>query len=284
MSIDILQKKIRKLKNPIIVDFTMTQDDIEPGILEEAGAFLPAYEKVCTELMDALSGVIPAVRFDFGCFAFFGADGLNTLDRLLKLAKKRDFYVVLKGMDFDNPVAAAGAMNMHCDGVAILPYLGSDNMRNYTALLNDSGKSLFVTLRTPNRSASEVQDLMTGSRLVHHAAADVLWRLGEPFTGKCGYTQIAGTAAANAPESIRILRSKYNRLFLLVDGYDYSNANAKNCSFAFDQFGHGAIVCSGTGVTAAWKTAEGSNVSYVDAALEAVRRMQKNILRYITVL
>lgn len=283
MSIDKLQKKIRKLKSPIILDLTMTKEDIAPDILVEAGAFLPAYEKVCTELLGALADTLPAVRLDFGCFAILGAEGLEVLNRLLNLAKEKDYYVLLDGLDFENTAAISGAMNMLCDGLYLSPYMGSDHIKDYTKYIPDSDKSLFVALRTPNRSASEIQDLMTGSRLVHQAAADILSRLGEPFAGKCGYTQIAGTAAANAPDSLRTLRSKYNRLFLLVDGYDYSNANAKNCSFAFDQFGHGAVVCSGTGITAAWKE-QGNGTDYVQAAVEAAVRMQKNILRYITIL
>lgn len=283
MSIDMLQKKIRKLKNPIIVDLTMTKEDLPPVVLSEKGAFLPALEEVCTKLLEVLAETVPAVRINFGCFAVYGAEGLEVLYRLLNLAKEKDYYVLLDGMDYDDPIAIHGAINMPCDGLTLSPYLGSDHIKKYAQLLPETEKSLFVTLRTPNRSASEIQDLMTGSRLVHQAAADILSRLGEPFTGKCGYTQIAGTAAANAPDSLRTLRAKYNRLFLLVDGYDYSNANAKNCSYAFDQFGHGAVVCSGTGITAAWKE-QGNGSDYVQSAVEAAQKMQKNILRYITIL
>lgn len=283
MSIDKLQKKIRKLKNPVILDLTMTAEDIAPDVLSEAGAFLPAYEKTATALMEALGELIPAVRLNFGCFAVLGAEGLLTLTRLLDVAKRKDYFVLLDGMDYDDPTAISGALNMPCDGLTVSAYLGSDHIRAYADQLVEANKSLFVTLRTPNRSASEIQDLMTGSRLVHQAAADILSRLGEPLTGKCGYTQIAGIAAANGPDSLRTLRTKYNRLFLLVDGYDYSNANAKNCSYAFDQFGHGAVVCSGKGITAAWKE-QGTDGDYVTASVEAVQRMQKNILRYITIL
>ncbi len=283
MSVDKLQKKIRKMKSPIIVDMTMTEEELPPCILAEEKLFLPAYEKYCTELMEGLREIVPAVRFDFGCFAIGGTEGLNTLERLLNLARKLDYYVLLDGLSSDKVAVVRVAMNMPCDALTLSPYLGSDNIKTYIECLKEVDKSLFVTLRTPNRSASEIQDLMTGSRLVHQAAADILSRLGEPLTGKCGYTEIAATGAANAPDSLRHLRNKYNRLFLLVDGYDYSNANAKNCSYAFDQFGHGAAVCSGTGITAAWKERT-DDENYTEAAVEATQKMQKNILRYITIL
>ena len=283
MSLDKLQKKIRKMKSPIVVDLTMTDKDVPPSVLARESAFLPAYESACTALMEGLKEIVPAVRFDFGCFAVWGTDGLNTLQRLLQLAQKLDYYVLLDGMSSDKSAVIDAAKAMPCDALILSPYLGSDNIKQYIDGLKEADKSLFVTLRTPNRSASEIQDLMTGSRLVHQAAADILARLGEPLTAKCGYTEIAGTSAANAPDSLRHLRSKYNRLFLMVDGYDYSNANAKNCSLAFDQFGHGAVVCSGSGITAAWKEAP-EDGDYVLCAVEAAQKMQKNILRYITIL
>lgn len=283
MSIDKLQKKIRKLKSPIMVDFSIWENEIVPFVMEQEGAFLPAYEKVASKLLDVLAEYVAAVRFDFDFFAIYGAEGLALMDRMMALAKDKGYFVLLEGLNSDKPSVVQAALNMPCDGLGIMPYLGSDLIKSYAENLIEKEKSLFVTLRTPNRSASEVQDLMTGSRLVHQSAADILNRLGEPLVGKCGYTQIAGAGAANAPDSLRHLRTKYNRLFLLVDGYDYSNANAKNCSFAFDQFGHGAIICAGSGITAAWKDYPDEE-QFAEASLEAVRRMQKNILRYITIL
>jgi len=78
------------------------------------------------------------------------------------------------------------------------------------------------------------------------------------------------------------LRSKYPEMFLLVDGYDYSGANAKNCSFAFDRLGHGAIVCAGSSIIGAWK--EETEADPLAAAVSAVERMKKNLTRYVTIL
>ena len=70
---------------------------------------------------------------------------------------------------------------------------------------------------------------------------------------------------------------------MLVDGCDYPNANAKNCAAAFDQIGHGAAVCTGLSVIAAWKDS-GEECDYLAAAIDAVKRLKKNILRYVTIL
>ena len=141
-----------------------------------------------------------------------------------------------------------------------------------------------MTVRSPNKSASELQDLMTGSRLVHGAAADFVSRFGENLLGKCGYSRVCALVSAGAPESVRNLRGKYKYMFLVVDGLDYPSGNAKNCSYAFDRLGYGAVVSVGSSVTAAWKESGDDEVNYASAAVEAAERIRKNILRYITIL
>jgi orotidine-5'-phosphate decarboxylase len=109
-------------------------------------------------------------------------------------------------------------------------------------------------------------------------------RHGGALIGKCGYSQVAALAAAGNSVSLRELRSKYNRVFLLVDGLDYPSGNAKNCSLAFDRFGHGAVVCAGPSITGAWREAGSDGKDYVEQAVAAAERMKKNILRYINIL
>ena len=104
------------------------------------------------------------------------------------------------------------------------------------------------------------------------------------MVGKCGYSQVGALAAASAADSLRSLREKYKRMFLLLDGYDYPNANAKNCRFAFDRLGHGAAACAGISITAAWKEAQTDGTDFVEQSLAAAERMKKNLTRYTTVL
>ena len=238
--------------------------------------------------MEALKEIVPAVRFDLKSLILHGTEGLSLLQALLEQAQEKGFYVLLDGLESYCEESASemakAFLNWPCDGLVISAYAGSDSIKPYAQLLKQKEKSLFVVLRTPNKSAAELQDLMTGSRLVHMAKAELVSRLGEPLIGKCGYSQLAGTGPANASQVLKTLRTKHDRLFLLVDGYDYSNANAKNCSNAFDKLGHGAAVCAGNSVTAAWREAPGPCYDYIQEAVEAAKRMQKNLLRYITIL
>lgn len=291
MAIDRLQEKIRKLKCPIVVDFTADKFHIPGHILQQEHDFVHAYGRFCLELLEALSGKIPAVRFSFGQFAALGTEGLTLLGRLLDRAKELGFYVIL---DVPEGLSAFASQNManylnapesglYFDGLLTAAYIGTDAIKPYLSIMKDSNKDLFVLVRSSNKSAPELQDLLTGGRLVHMSLADQLNRLGAPLIGKCGYSRVAAVGAASSADSLRSLRSKYKNLFLLLDGSDYPNANAKNCSFAFDALGHGAVACVGLSITAAWQE-ENADEDYLESACAAADRIKKNLLRYITVL
>ena len=116
------------------------------------------------------------------------------------------------------------------------------------------------------------------------AAADLYSRFSGDAMGKFGYSRIAIMAGGNSSESLRNLRAKYPKVFLLVDDVDYSGCNAKHCSNAFDQFGRGAAVCVGPTVTCAWKTAETDGSDFAAQAVAAAERMKKNLTRYIMIM
>ena len=292
MSVDILQEKIRKLKNPSIVDLTVDPGQLPPHILEECVSPAAACERFCRELMGALKGVVPGVRFSFGAFGLMGPEGMEVLERLLRYAHDLGFYVLLDGPELLSPgfadLAARSILGeesrFFCDGLLVCAYGGSDIWKPFLPYCKAAKKDLFVVARTANKSAPELQDLLAGTRLVHVAAADHVNRYGADAVGKSGYSRVSLMASASSADSLRNLRAKYPRLFLLLDGYDYPNANAKNCSFAFDRFGHGAAACAAASVTCAWQQAESDGRDYLEHAVAAAQKMRKNLTRYVTVL
>lgn len=290
MAIDVLQDKIRKLKNPSMIDFGIMEEHLPKHLAGEGCTHLEGYLKFCEELLDALNGTVPAVRFSFSTLALEGSDGLAALSRLLKKAKSLGYYVVLdapqvlSSWEADRAAFLLESDYYPCDALVVSAYIGTDGIKPFVPVCKKTGKDIFVIVRSPNKSAAEIQDLLSGSRHVHIAAADLVSRNGGECIGKCGYSQIGALASAGSASSLKNLRAKYSRMFLLVDGLDYPSGNAKNCSHAFDKFGHGAVVCAGPSVTAAWVEAGSDGRDYVEQAKLAAERMKKNITRYITIL
>ncbi|MBO4938416.1 MAG: hypothetical protein J6C98_05380 [Oscillospiraceae bacterium] len=293
MSIDVLQEKIRKMKNPSMIDLTLSAADLPSLLIAQEGSPAGAYGRFCRELLDRLKGIVPAVRLSFTPFAILGAEGLTELSSVLRAASGAGYYVALEAPEILSPMMAAavaeavfgeGDRLWPCDGLIVSAYPGTDCIKPFLPYCKDGKKDLFCVIRTSNKSAPELQDLMTGSRLVHTAAADLINRFGGDTTGKFGYARVAAVAGGSSAESLRTLRSKYPKLFLMIDDIDYSGCNAKNCAAAFDKFGHGAVACMGPTVTAAWKQAESDGTDYLAQAEAAAERMKKNLTRYTTVL
>lgn len=291
MSIDRLQEMIRKTKCPLAVDFSLLPEHIPMHILDASDGFVSAYKQYVSQLLIALKDTVLAVRFDFGALAIYGTEGVGALQELLDLAKKQGYYVFLEGIESLSQQSARRAAEVlfspenmfHFDGLITVAYIGSDAIVPYVEKLKMTDKDLFVVSRTSNRSAPEMQDLLSGSRLSHIAKADIVNRFTDALMGRSGYSRIALVAAASSANSLRSLREKYKYLFLLLDGCDYPNANAKNCSYAFDRLGHGAIACAGLDVCAAWQE-DGADADCLKAAVAAAERLKKNLTRYITVL
>ena len=291
MAVDTLQEKIRKSKNPTMLELCFSPEDIPAPILEAAGCAAAAYSRYSRELLAGLKDLVPAVRISFTAFALLGCDGMKALGEVAAFARKQGYYVLLDAPELLSPKTAA--MTAHvllgkdsaypCDGLIISAYCGSDILKPFLSYCNEGKKDIFVVARTANKSAPELQDLLSGSRLVHVAAADHVNRYGSDTAGKHGYTRVGILAAASSAQSLKELRSKYPRLFLIMDGADYPNANAKNCSYGFDKFGHGAVAVVGSSIYGAWKQAE-EGTDPIAAAVAAAERMKKNLTRYVTIL
>ena len=97
MSVDRLQDKIRKMKNPIVLDFNLGKEEIPAAFWQEDNFFPGAYERYCKELLDGLKDYVPAARFSLNRAAAYGPEGVIALKELLRYASKAGYYVLLDG-------------------------------------------------------------------------------------------------------------------------------------------------------------------------------------------
>lgn len=292
MSVDNLQNKIRKKKLAAMVELNVLPSELPSWLVEESGSTLSAMEQYYEQLLSGLKDLVPSVRFSFASFSLLGQDGIGLLRRLLKRAGDLGYYVALDAPEILSPKTAAAVAAYYlgkdslypCDGLIIGGYPGSDVIKPFLPYCVEGKKDLFVVVRTANKSAPELQDLLSGSRLVHGAAADHVNRYGENTVGKFGYTRVGILAAASAADSLRTLRGKYPKLFMILDGLDYSGSSLPKCVPAFDKYGHGGVICVGSSVTCAWQHSQTDGRDFVEQAQKAAERMKKNASRYITIL
>lgn len=293
MAIDMLQAKIRKLKNPSMIRMDVLPEQVPPHLVEEYGSISKAAFYYERELMQQLKDLVPALYFSIGSSALQGAEALEDLRKNLEFAHELGYYVLLEYSGIVSVRDAEQAAQIlldekspyQCDGVLITGTLGVDGIQPFVQYLENTNKDLFVTVRTGNKSAASVQDLMTGGRVSHMSVADIVSRLGKPFTGKYGYSRVCGVGPATSAHVLKNLRTKYKDMFLLVHGYDSPSANAKLCFEGFDRLGYGAIVLNDQEICGAWKDDEAADgKDFAQQARSAAERMKKNLLRYIDIL
>ena len=135
MSIDILHEKIRKTKNPLIMDFSIRPELMPGHLMEQEGSFDKAYPRFCNELMDGLAGLIPGVRFSFDTFALLGEDGLSVLRKLLAKAGQLGFYVLLDGPQVLSPWAADRAAELLKNDTYLFRYMTPSAVWEYENML-----------------------------------------------------------------------------------------------------------------------------------------------------
>ena len=306
MSIDVLQAKIRKTKNPSMICIVPSVLELPMPIKDAARAqygdtlraAAESYRQFSFDILDALKDVVPAVSIVSGAFAALGSDGVAAMEDVLARARELGFYVLLDLMRADvalNAEAMARACfggvqvgeqtftPYACDGVLMTGYLGSDSVKPFTQYCKD-GKNVFIIARSSNKSAREVQDLISGDRVVYQVMADLAMRWSLDQFGKNGYSEIGIAAAATNPAVLRTLREKYDRLFFLVPGYGTQGGNARDVQYAFDKLGHGAAIMAGRSVLYAWQRQDDGADHYQQYAREAALKMREQILGYITVL
>ena len=304
VSIDALQSKIRKLKTPIIVGLDPTPELIPPELRSAwenrpgPEALAECYTRFCETLLEALKDAVPAVKLQSACFSALGWQGVKALQKVLACAKGLGYYVLLETMRsdvghiaeltansvFGGPDWGGGRQLPYpCDGLVLNGYLGSDGIRPFQPWLTaQEPKNLFVVVKSSNPSSSELQDLISGDRVVHQAMADLVLRWNRERRGKFGYGEIGAVVGAQSPSIVQELRKHYDSLFFLVPGCGAQGCPVKYAAYAFDRMGHGAALCVSRSVIGAWR--EQADADYPQAALKAVEKLKNQLAAHITVL
>ena len=310
MSIDLLQQKIRKMKSPLCFGYDPMPDRIPPYLLaqarEEFGdttkALASAYEMFGRGLLDALAETVPAVQFQPVCFEAIGPEGLEVLGRLTRYARDKDYYVILdtsfSSIEEIAEVEARtcfGGMKIgeqeyapyYTDAATLNAFFGTDGIRPFLPYCKEQNKAVFLLVRSSNRSGREVQDLYAGDRNIYTVLADLALRMTpEDSIGSSGFSPIGMIVGANRSAILKQLRSSYDQFFFLVIGYGAQGGRAGDVRYAFNRYGHGAVVCAARSIICAWQNQEDDpeGLHYAEQALKAAQKMRLDILGYVSIL
>lgn len=306
MSIDNLQGMIRKHKNPTVAGLDPTPEYIPTHIMQkhisEHGETLlataEAYYEFNCGLIDALCGIVPAVKPQSAYYEMLGPDGAVALKKTMDYAKSKGLYVILdaKRNDIGSTAEAYSSAYLGCvtvgsstispyacDSITVNAYLGSDGINPFIQTCKAYDKSIFALVKTSNPSSGELQDLITGDRNLYTAVGDLISRISADTIGEYGFSCAGAVVGATYPSDMRALRKRLENTFFLVPGYGAQGGGAEDVAPAFNVYGHGAIINSSRAIMCAWKKTDGDGLDFGEAARAEAIRMRDDIKQYITI-
>ncbi len=232
--------------------------DHRTGRAEAIGAF-------SKEVVRAVAGCVPAVKFQAAFFERFGPEGMKGLWEAATLAKQLGLVVVLDGKRNDIGSTAEAYADAYLgpegeswdvDALTVNPYLGSDGITPFVDRGVKNGRGIFVLVRTSNPSAGEFQDLRSDGKPIYRHVAERLQEWASPHRESSGYSSVGAVVGATYPEQLQELRAVLPGVWFLVPGYGAQGGAASDIVAAFDATGLGAVVNSSRGIAFAYNRVE----------------------------
>ena len=306
MSFDILQDKIRQMKNPTVAGLDArieyVPEYIRKAAFEEYGVGLKGAAEAIWQfnvgLIDALCDIVPAVKPQAAYYENLGWQGMEMLERTIQYAKSKGLFVIadIKRGDIGSTASAyaegwlSGAKiegqqikSFDADCVTLNGYMGSDSIKPFLEAAKGEDKCAFVLVKTSNPGSGELQDLMVGDKTIYRVMGELNESIAAGTEGKYGYTMAGAVTGATYPAQIQALRAQLSKTFFLVPGYGAQGGTAEDVKYAFDRFGHGAIVNSSRGIMCAWQKTGGDGHDFKEAARNAAIAMRDDIARFVTI-
>ncbi len=180
MALDRLIEGIVKLQNPTVAGLDPKLDYIPKYIKEKAftqyGETLEGAAVALLEfnkgLIDALCGIVPAVKPQCAYYEMYGWQGVKALYDTISYARQKGMFVITDGKRNDIGTTMQAYATAHLgtvavgstrctpfggDALTVNPYLGSDGIRPLLDICEDEDKGIFVLVKTSNPSSGELQ-------------------------------------------------------------------------------------------------------------------------------
>jgi orotidine-5'-phosphate decarboxylase len=302
MSLDRLIEKTAELQNPTVAGLDPKLDYI-PGFIREkafrehgktpegAAAAVLEFNR---GIIDALCGIVPAVKPQCAYYELYGWQGMKALHDTVLYAREKGMFVILDGKrnDIGSTMEAYAAAHLGKtevegeafeafggDALTVNGYLGSDGVEPLLGVCREEDKGIFVLVKTSNPSSGELQDRrLENGETLYRTVGGLCEVWGESLPGKYGYSGVGAVVGATWPEQLAELRGLLPRTFFLVPGYGAQGGGAEDVAPAFDRNGLGAMVNASRSILCAWQKQGAPERDYAKAAAGEAVRMRDAIV------
>jgi orotidine-5'-phosphate decarboxylase len=226
----------------------------------------------CRDVLEACAPYACAVKPQLAFFEAEGLAGLETLARVLRLARDLDVPVIVDGKRGDIGSTAEAYARAWLAGenagsaLTVNPYLGRDTVEPFLAAARAHGGGLFCLVKTSNPGAGDLQDLPTGRGTVAEVVAS--WVTAWNGEGE-GLGPVGAVVGATRPEAVAHFRRLLPRSLLLLPGVGAQGGKPEELAAAFLPGGTGALVAASRSVEYADR-----GPGFARAAAEAARQLR----------
>ncbi|MEA1975494.1 MAG: orotidine-5'-phosphate decarboxylase [Bacillota bacterium] len=288
MNINELQKKIIEKKSPVVVGLDPRLEKIPKSYRENSkiSEALFAFNK---DIIDGIFEIAPAVKLQIAFYEKYGVEGLVAYSKSKEYAKNKGLFVIgdIKRGDIGSTSKAYSNAHLgysmynneriddfEVDNVTVNPYLGEDCLNEFVDDIEKYDKSMFVLVKTSNKSSSQIQDIKKDGVTIYERVAEIVKEMNLKY--KENYGPIGAVVGATYPSEMIALRKRMKKAYFLVPGYGAQGGTAKDVVNAFNEDGFGALVNSSRGIIFNYELI---NSTVEEGARQAVLEMNKKINR-----
>ena len=236
--IDRLASTIDALGSPVCVGLDPVLESLPGEVRSHHHEPVAAIAEFGRRVIDAVAGVVPAVKFQSACYERFGPAGMSVLDEHIARATGRGIFVVLDAKRGDIGTtsahyAAAAARHAGSGGggggaggkgaVTVNAYLGQSGLTPFL----EAGLAIFCLVRTSNPDSDAIQSQrLVDGRTVAEMIADQVRSLGDGWRGACGLSNVGAVVGATKSADARALRARMPDQVFLIPGYGAQGGTA----------------------------------------------------------
>jgi len=205
-------------------------------------------------VIDAIAGLVPAVKPQFAFYEELGAPGFAALEETCLMSRRAGLMVLGDAKRGDiSSTASAYARSIlspdgpfYCDAVTINPWMGTDTLDPFIEVCAETGGGVFVLVRTTNPGSPFLQH--HGEPRAATMVADALEKKGRASVGPSGMSSVGAVVGAMTGNEAVTLRERMPAAWFLVPGVGAQGGAASDAIAGIRGDGLGCLVNSSRAV------------------------------------
>ncbi len=224
---DRLATAIARAGAPVCVGMDPVLESLPAAVRARHHEPLAAVDEFGLGVVEAVAGVVPAIKFQSACYERYGGAGVTLLERHAHHAAERGLVVILDAKRGDIGISAAhyaaAAKRTGAHFITVNGYLGLATVKPYL----DAGLGVFVLVRTSNPESDSIQSarIADGRSVAELVGAEVA-SFGASYVGDNGLSDVGAVVGATKASDASALRAAMPNQIFLIPGYGAQGGTA----------------------------------------------------------